>query len=422
MEQKNGIEDAAHKRRAGDCMTARFSSASAYIQDAFLISFVLLFIDAGARFPIVLIWLGLVLATALTASAVSWRKPYNPAPVLISAGLVMALSLFAGVTVGTFIVLAIVSLYRLHSRFSEIEDKSSGESFFLILFLVIFTIALVLSIFNPLGNSHVLLFPVAAAAIIFYTVSRLFYRYLNARQEGAKFRQALVASTGIIAISGSAAFMVYLLADESRQLAGSILGGILAVVLWPFAGVLNWLVNFVNGLSSEEEMLDNISDMEEQGELAEDFPYSGGMEFDYTIIAGIAVVLAVIIGILLIRKIKPDFVDQEEVSIAEISRFSEVADKTEEPEPVRGYDLVDIHEIRKAFREFETKANEAGKGRMEHETVREWAQREDLPFTEFFFETYDKVRYSEGSIATSEALPFVEELEKINKSFFRQNV
>lgn len=403
-------------------MTARFSSVTAYIQDAFLISFVFLFIDAGAGFPLVLIWLGLVLATALTAVAVSWRQPYNPAPVLIAAGLVMALSLFAGVTTGTFIVLTVISLYRLHARFSEIEDNSSGESSFLILFLAVFTIALVLSIFNPLGSSHILLFPVAAAAIIFYTVSRLFYRYLNARQEGAKFWQAVVASTGIIVISGAAAFLVSFLAEESRQLAGSILGGILAIVLWPFAGVLNWLVHFINGLSSEEEMLDNLNNMEEQAELNEDLPYSGGMEFDYTLIAGIGIVLAVIIGILLIRKIKPELAGQKEESIAEISRISEVAEKAEEHEPARSYDLVDIHEIRKAFREFETKAKEAEKGRMEHETVREWAQREELPFSELFFSTYDKVRYSNGFIAASEASPFVEELEKINKKIFKENV
>lgn len=404
-------------------MTARFSSVTAYIQDAFLISFVFLFIDAGARFPLVLIWLGLVLASALTAAAISWRKPYNPSSVLIAAGLVMALSLFAGVTVGTFIVLTIISLYRLHARFSEIEDKSSGESSFIILFLVIFTIALILSIFNPLGSSQLLLFPVAAAAIIFYTVSRLLYRYFAARQEGAKLWQALAGSAGIIAISGAVAFVIYLLADEARQLAGTIFGGILAAVLWPFAGMLNWLVNIVNGLSNEEEMQDNLSNMEQQAEQTKDIPYSqGALEFDYTIVAGIGIVLAVIIGILLIRKIKPDIPDQKEESVAEVIRFSEVENKAEEPEPASGYDLVDIHEIRKAFREFETQAIEAEKGRMEHETVREWALREELPFTEFFFRTYDKVRYSDGLIATSEAFPFVEELEKINKNFFRENV
>ncbi|MCM3610654.1 hypothetical protein M4S82_05275 [Planococcus sp. MERTA32b] len=404
-------------------MTARFSSATAYIQDAFLISFVFLFIDAGARFPLVLIWLGLVLATALTAAAISWRKPYNPVPVLMAAGLVMSLSLLAGVTAGTFIVLTIISLYRLHARFSEIEDKSSGESSFLILYLVIFTIALILSIFNPLGSSQLLLFPVAAAAIIFYTVSRFFYRYFAAKREGAKFWQALAGSAGVIAFSGTAAFIVYLLADEARQLAGTIFGGILAVVLWPFAGVLNWLVNIVKGLSNEEEMQENLSNMEQQAEQTEDIPYSpGALEFDYTIVAGIGIVLAVIIGILLIRKIKPDIADQKEESVAEVTRFSEVADKTRDPEPARGYELVDIHEIRKAFRKFETKAIEAEKGRLEHETVREWAKREELPFTEFFFRTYDKVRYSDGLIAVSEASPFVEELEKINKNFFTENV
>lgn len=403
-------------------MTARFSSASAYVLDAFLIGFVLLFIEGGTDIPLVTLWMALTFGSGLVALFLSWRKPYHPMPVLLAAALVMAIAFVFGASLGTVLAFTVMSLYRLHARFSEIEDRNTGDSNFLMLFLLVFTIALVLSIFNPLGTSSVLLLPLAAGAIIFYTFSRLLYRYLNARQEGAKLWEAFVAGSGIAVASAAASFLVYLLADETRQLAGTVLGGILAVVLWPFAGVLNWLVNSLNGMTSEEEMLSNRDNMEEALEQPEMFPSSGGMEFDYTIVAGIAVVLLIIGGIFLMRKIRPDIVQPKEETVAEISRFENVS----EGEPVtranHHYGMVDLHKIRMAFREFEGEATAAEKERLSHETVREWALREELPLSTFFFHTYDKVRYGKGSIAENEALPFLEELEQIKRNFFRENV
>lgn len=403
-------------------MTARFSSVSSYFLDALLFAFVLLFIEAGTDIPLVLLWLALALISGFTAMIIDWKKPYRPAPVLLAATIAMSLSLAAGASVGTFLVLTVISLYRLHARLSEVEDSGSGEGNFLIHFLLVFTVALILSIFNPLGTSRVFLLPLAAGAIIFYTVSRLFYRYLHARSEGAKFWQALSAAAGITFISAAAAFLVYLLADEARQLAGYLVGGILAVVLWPFAGVLDWLVNFISSRSSEEDMLNNQGNMEEALEQPETLPYAGGTEFDYTIIAGIAVLLLVIGGILLIRKIKPELRQPKEEPVAEISRFSASSDERPETKPDHSYTMVDIHEIRRAFREFEAKATAAEKGRLPHETIREWALREELPVSESFFRTYDKVRYGKADIAAGEANPFLEELEKIKRILSIENV
>ena len=403
-------------------MTARFSSASSYLLDAFLFAFVLLFIDAGTDIPLVLLWLALALISGLAAMTIDWKKPYRPIPVLLAATIVMSLSLAAGATVGTFLVLTIISLYRLHARFSEVEDSSSGESYFLIQFLLVFTVAWVLSIFNPLGTSSILLLPLAAGSIIFYTVSRLFYRFLNARQGGAKFWQALTVAAGITLVSAGTAFLVYVLADEARQLAGYLVGGILAVVLWPFAGVLDWLVNFISGISSEEDMLNNQGNMEEALEQPETLPYADGTAFDYTIIAGIAVLVMVIGGILLIRKIKPNLGQPKAEPVAEISRLSVSSDDRPETKSDHGYNMVDIHEIRRAFREFETKAIAAEKGRLAHETIREWALREELPVPESFFHTYDKVRYGKADIAASEANPFLGELEKIKRILSIENV
>src|SRR5690606_28934231 len=145
---------------------------------------------------------------------------------------------------------------------------------------------------------------------------------------------------------------------------------------------------------------DKLEPAEEQTEI---MAYTGGVEFDYTIVAGIAVLLLVIGGIFLIRRIKPDSGIAKDEPVAEISRFASEAELAEDPEPARAYTPVDIHELRIVYRDFEYMALRCEKGRMNHETVREWAERAGLPFTQSFFRTYDKVRYSDGQIAKSEA-------------------
>lgn len=403
-------------------MTARFSSTSNYLLDAFLFAFLLLFIEGGTDIPLVVLWLALTLLSGVAALIISWNKPYQPIPVLLAASAIMVLALIAGAAIGTFLVFIIISLYRLHARFSEIEDRHSGEGNFLVIFLLVFTVALVLSIFNPLGTSSKLLLPLAAGTIVFYTVSRIFYRFLTARRDGAKLWQAAAASGGITLLSAGTAYLVYLLADEARHLAGWLVGSILAVVLWPFAGALDWLVNYITGLQSEEEMLSNRNDMGEALEQPEILPSSGSVAFDYTIVAGIAIVLLVIGGILLMRKIKPDMEPVKEEAVAEIGRFTPVSEDPAESKLDPDYNMTDIHEIRRAFRKFEAEAAAAEKERFRHETIREWAEREGLPLSDSFFRIYDKVRYGSGHLEANEAFPFLQELEKIKRNFFKENV
>ncbi|WP_422123680.1 hypothetical protein DHX103_02405 [Planococcus sp. X10-3] len=401
-------------------MTARFSSASAYMLDAFLIAFVLLFLEGGGEIPLALIWLALTFVTAFAAVMISWRKPYRTLPVMFAAVIIMAAALAAGVTFSIFIVLTILSLYRLHARFSENEDGSEGEGRFLVLFLLTMTFALIITLVNPATDPQNLIWALSMSAIIFYTLSRLLFRYLDAKNDGGKLWHALAAGLGIILLSGGAAAVVYLLADKVRHVAGEVLGVIVFFVLWPFSGLYDRFGDFI--ASEALEMESTEGKIEPESSDTELFSGAETMEFDYTVGTAIVVLLLLIGGILLIRKIRKNTEQKVEERTAEISRFTTQPEAPVEPPAVHNHDMVDIHEIRRAFREFEREALTAQKGRLEHETIREWAQREDVQVSQSFFNTYDKVRYGNGGIAAIDAIPFLEELEKIKMILLKENV
>ncbi|MFD1031151.1 hypothetical protein [Metaplanococcus flavidus] len=401
-------------------MTARFSSASAYLLDAFLVAFVLLFLEGGGAIPLALIWLALTFVTALAAVLISWRKPYKPLPAIFTAIIIMAIALAAGVTVGIFIVLTIISLYRLHARFSEIEDGSEGEGSFLVVFILTMTFALIITLVNPATDPQNLIWALSAAAIVFYTVTRLMFRYLDARKDGAKLWHGLAAGGGIVFVSGMATALVYLFAPEVRHLAGRVVNSIIAVVLWPFAGLYDEFGKFI--AREGQNMSNSGGDPEPPPSDTQLFQDAETLEFDYTIGTAIVVLLLLIGGILLIRKIRKDTEEKAEESAVETSRFTAQPEAPVEPAAAPNYDMVDIHEIRRAFRKFEGEVAAVQRGRLAHETIREWAKREEVPVSETFFRIYDKVRYGRGGIAANEAFPFLEELEKIKMNLFKENV
>lgn len=404
-------------------MTSRITSASSYVLDAFLIAFVLLFLEGGSSIPLALIWMVLVFITAIAAVLVSWRKPYNPVPVMIVGAVIMLASVAVGVDIGIVLILTILSLYRLHARFSEIKDSSSGEGSFLTIYLLMMTFALIITLVNRDTDPHNLIWGLSMAAIIFYTVSRLQFQYMLARKDGAKLKHAVAAAAGITLLSGGAAAFVYLVADEARFLAGEALGMLIAIVFWPFRGIFDWGLNRL--IENKPEEVESTGIVEPAPTEATMFQASEPLEFNYLIGTAVVVVLLLIGGIILIRKIKADTTQQKkEAPVAEISRFTSVDEKVEEAvlDSGRNYSMVDIHEIRMAYRDFESKAKASDHGRMPHETVREWAGRIELPFSTAFFRTYDKVRYSEGQIASSEAAPFLQELETAKENIFKKQV
>lgn len=407
-------------------MNSRLLAAINYMLDVFLISFVLLFIESETAIPLVLVWVGLNALLTLILFLVFRNKAYQLNIAVFIAITVMAVSLVLGASVFVFIIFGMLSVYRMHARFSAADDGTSSDGFFLILFMLLFSSALFFSLLNPGADETNLLFPLAVAAIVFYVCFRMLYSYLLSKDEGARLPQVLATSFAVIGAATFVAWLVYSLAENARQLAGNVVGGILAIVLKPLGGLLEKMVNFLSGLSTEQEMqetLDKMGGEEELPEKAAEMPQFADTDYSAGIVAAVAIVIFVVLLILWLRKVKPEKAIEKENAAVQIERFAAVSSSKEQKRSSESVSsVVDMDIIRQAFRDFEALTAEKEQGREKHETVREWMARKGWSVPDTFFSLYDFVRYGEGDVSEEQAVPFLNEIKKLNEKISKENV
>ncbi|TWT04803.1 hypothetical protein [Planomicrobium sp. CPCC 101079] len=405
-------------------MTQRFLAASNFMLDAFLLSLFLVFIDIKMDAPPPFVWLVLSGVVAFAAFFTFLKVSYKPGlALLIGAGL-MCSAFFAGASMIAVLIFILAAVYRLHMRFSANEEEIESDSRYLLKFILLFGAVLFISLINPAGGKSGILYTIAITAISFYVVSRLLHRYMKYRNDGASLKQLLLTAIGILGLSAAGGVMVYSIIDDTRYALGALLGGLFRIALWPLAFLMDKLVVFLNGLSSEEQKQQNIENMDTQDpvdSLADGAnPAAADLPFEL-IFTGILLVLLFSL-FLWLRKTKNEKEEKKEANNIEIERSAVAPLQSSTATPELRYAIVELDIVREAFRDFEQAAKRADKGRDKHETVREWLKRMEWTTNDQFFETYDFVRYGNGQISETKALPFLEEIQKIKEKYLKLNV
>jgi MFS family permease len=406
-------------------MISRFWSAGNYLLDAFVISLVLVTINNEPAIPLAWIWLILSAGAAIFSFFFFLKFPYQLLPAGGIAVLVLALAIVVGVPVWLAVVMGLLTLYRLHARFSVFDDGDFHDGHFLLVFVLLFSGALVVSMFNPQADKTDDFYALAIAATAFYVLFRLFYRYMQTRREGVAFAMTAAAALSVIGLSGLCGFLVYFLAEGARKIAGLALGGILQIVLWPFSGLMEKVTEYLSGLSTEQEMKETLGKLEPE-KMPEETPSLGNpAAADFPVELMLAGILAVffVLLVLWLLKIKPEKEQLKEKESIKIERYATPSVNVQQQPSLYGiYSEMDLQIIREAYRSFEQEAKAAGLGRKEFETVREWTERMNWNISDGFFKTYELVRYGAGKVAEIEAEPFLAEIKKIKEKYLKEHV
>lgn len=407
-------------------MISRLWSAGNYMLDAFAISLLLVFIKNETAVPLMSLWLLLSLGAAVLAFVLFLKFSYHVLGTALVAAVIFITALVLGVPIWLAVVLGMLTLYRLHARFSVFDSESHQEGHFLLVFVLLFSAALVISLFNPRVENSEEIFAIAIAAAGFYVCFRLLYRYMQTRKEGVSFSVMAIGTSLVISSASLSGFLVYFLAEDARRLAGWVLGGILQIVLWPFAGLMEKLTEYLSGLSTEQEMKETLEKLDPET-LAEEEGQASFQpkDVDFPVEFMLAAILLVFFALLVfwLLKNKPEKEEQQEKGAAKTQRYpiTSADEPSEQPTQVQ-YAEMDVEAVRKAYRAFEQEAETAGLGRKEHETVREWMNRMTWNVSEGFFKTYDLVRYGSGTLTESEGEPFLEEIKKIKEKYLKEYV
>lgn len=407
-------------------MTGRITSAIHFMLDAFIVSLVLVFVSSDGAFPVVWSWLLASLVISCIAYFLFLNQSYRLAPAvwlsIIAAGGMWA----AGVPLWLAAILGMLTIYLLHARYSVIYEKFNHDHQFLMKFVLVFSGCWVLLLLNPDQQTSKLMFTLVPAAVLFYVAAQLLSHYFQSAADGARFHQAAGVFGIVGGISAIAAIVAFFFADDVRRLAGSIVGGAIRILFWPLALLLEQATEFLSGLSTEEEMQETMDKLgPDEDPIRDDGTVGEALTSDFPVemLLGIGVLVCAIVLVLWIRKIKPDSKTPERESTATIERYRHASAEQPIETPVSpSSQSVDLHQVREVFRGFEHMAKDHGKGREKYETVREWAARMQWDVTESFYRIYDQVRYGDKQLPDTEAVQFINEIEKIKGKYLKENV
>lgn len=408
-------------------MSSRFNAASKFVMDAFAISFIAVILTDEALHPLLLFWPILSFAAALSAFWLFGKLSYSVWLAAAIAGAAALGGLLIGFPLWLAAALMLAAIYRLHARFSGSEDGGEALSKPMLLIVVLFAIAMLTTMFNPAQETERILYTLFAAAIVLNVLLSLCYRYLKHRPEGVALSQLAAAGGIVLAASAFSAWLVYIIAENTRQGAGAAAGWLLHLVLWPFSGLMEKLGVSLSALSNSEQAQQTIdkmgpSETADKNELesvpaAADFPVEVMLAI---LLLGIAAAL-----VLWLKKWRPDKTEpklEQHLSIERMNMNSAAVNSGVEHQDDLPAAPVGLQHIRAVYRDFERQAEAAGHGRFASETVREWTARKGWQASEKFFATYEFVRYGQGEVSAAEANPFLQEIEQLSEKNFKEKV
>ncbi|ANU27812.1 DUF4129 domain-containing protein [Planococcus versutus] len=407
-------------------MSSRLISSIYFMLDAFIISLVLVFVSQEMVLPVAWSWLLGAFFASIIAFAFFSKFSYQLLWV-IGISSILAVSMWMmNVPLWLVLILGILLVYMLHERYSSYYDEFNTGHHFLMKFLVVFSVCWVFLLLNPDEQSSRLLFTIVPMGVLFYVTSHLLYHYLYSKLDGAHFGQAITLWGILLSIPTIAAFVTFFIADEVRSGVGWVLGGMIRIVFWPLALVLEQISEFLSGLSPEEEMQETIDKLGPDEEAVQNETVVSDIsstDFPVEILLSFIVLACIIVLVLWLRKVKPDIQVPVKESVSSIKRYDHNSTESVVSLATKSTEsTINLHQIREVFRELERAANSVDLGREDYETVREWVRRMQWDVTDSFYNTYDRVRYGDKQLPQSQATKFIAEIEKIKEIYLKENV
>ncbi|WP_088005846.1 DUF4129 domain-containing protein [Indiicoccus explosivorum] len=395
-------------------MTGRLLSFNLFMLDISLIALPVMLISLREGLPAGALFLALSGISGLLSALLAIRFSYHPITAMVSSAVVMIPVLLFGGSVFLYVLFAMLVYWRLHARFSELQEETGNN--YMLLFILIFPVSLAAVLVWGTDFQSALLYAAAFFALLFFLLSRLVYRYaVSADVPASDFWKAAFLLT---AVPAAGAGLFFAVADWARVAIGTVLGSVLAFVLQPFDGVFEFIIRILEKIqlapSNQEATANPATEDLQPGDMSYAAP-----EIPWGLIAVAVIIILAVIFLFWLRNWRGSAWEEKPAPEGAEVRFDQVIPADEKPLKRVLYRNANLPFIREAFRKFEKAAADHKAGRAEAETVREWFGREGWPADEKFHRIYDRVRYGDETISDKDKERFLNELEKL-KSFFEK--
>lgn len=399
----------------------QFESLGKFVQDVWLVSFVLIFIDSEKSMNIPFVWIGILMTIALAVHLLFFKTGYQIAVSVIISVLVGIIALFFGVPLWLIAFILVFSVWRIQERYAKIQENPTHDGAFLSLLVVFFAGSYFLAtVFNQRDALHASVL-LSLIGLMLFLFNRLCIQWLRSRQSNqVPFSKVFGLFISIIGVAAIAFGLIAGFGKQARESFTILFEDVFLYILYPFGLLIQWLQQefsrFVRPPEYREETPVGELQFEENQPNESNWSMSS---FEISCLP-ILIILCLVVIVFIVWRFSKLKVEPIELLIDQASMERSASQTTmveQKSEEIWQYSM-ETNVVREAYRDFEKSARESDFHRQPNETLREWFKREGWLVSERFYEVYDVVRYSGAVMNAQDGQWFINELENLFEKYF----
>lgn len=403
----------------------QFESFGKFMQDAWLVSFLLFFIPSDTLIPIPYLWLAVSFSIAIAVNLLFLKTGYQIAiPLVVSVIIGLTVFIFDA-PLWLFVVIIAFSIWRVQERYAKQQEDATHDGPFFTLLVVMFALSyFLITVLNKMQElQNVVIF--AIVGTLLFLLDRIVVQWLRSKNGNqAPFSKVLIIYFSIITLAAVTFALMVGIGSKAREWFVLLFGNMIEIILYPIGLVFEWLQNILKQSMNPPEI--QGSDQQAKLEIAE----QQTQQVEWLDAPGnfpwLAILVCVsILGLgLLVWRLSKNNAEKIDVAddLARYERSGSEQLKEEKMSSSTWFYSMDTNLVRDKYREFESKAGQIGYSRKQNETVREWFNREEWQVSERFYEVYDMVRYSGQQMDAQDGQWFITELKKLLLKYFDKEV
>ena len=413
------------ERTAPSRSLVQYESFGKFMQDAWLVSFLLLFLPSETLIPSPFLWIAVMFCIALAVNLLFLKTGYQIAVTLVIS-LVIGLTIFLfGGPFWLLVAIITFSWPRACSTSDKLQEDATHDGPFFTLLVVMFALSYFL--ITVLNRTQLLrdLVILAIVGSALFLLDRIVVQWLRSKvAHHVPFSKVLFIFFSIISFAAVTFALMVGIGSKAREWFVMSFGNMIEFILYPVGLLFVWLQNTFLQSTNPPEILETAR----KGKVEVNQAQTQQVEWleapaDFPWLAILVCVSILGIGILVWRlsKNKTEKIEVAEEKIQYDRSSSELSKEGKMLSTTWLYSM-DTNLVREKYRDFESYVGQMGYSRKQNETVREWFTREQWQVSESFYEVYDLVRYSGQQMDAKDAEWFMNELKKLLLKYFDKEV
>ncbi|MGB3260472.1 hypothetical protein [Paenisporosarcina sp.] len=403
----------------------QFESFGKFLQDVWLISFLFIFIREDTTISFPFLWIGILLLIAIVINLFFYKTGYQIAISLLVSLIFGLLSFVFGAPFWFFAAVLAFSLWRIQERYSKIQEDATHDGYFMTLLLVLFSLSYFLATILRRPDAIRETIQLAIVGLLLFMLDRMIVQWKRSKEENrVPFYKLVLFYLGIISIAAIAFAAIAGLAGKARESIVLLLDDLFVLILYPVGFLMDGLrVLFSKFISPPDarESADKPKGQLQQNEVDNFKGPEFVLDIPWVAIISSILIIIVILFVWRLAKNKAQIVEFEENHVEYERNESKLKHVNEQKDLAWNYSM-ETNIVREAYRDFEKDASTKGFTRHQNETIREWFLREGWNVSEHFYDVYDVVRYSEGLMNEQDGTWFIDELKKLSKKYWINEV